>query len=261
MRFRFLVDEPKDGALNMAVDEAIYLSASESAGMATVRVYGFHPPTVSFGYRQTLEEAVDVASCRELGVDWVKRPTGGRALLHQHELTYSVAAPVGSVFRGFAVRALYDSVSAVIRNTLTRLGVALDPAETGKIRAREPALHVPCLALPGRHEITSGGRKLVASSQRRGRRAFLQHGSILRRVDAGLWARVEPRGRPGVSLQAVGIDELTPEPVSRELLVSSLLLSFEELFGSEAAREGLTRGEIERIPGLRRKYRSSHPLP
>ena len=243
----------------MAVDEALFLSASEPQGLATVRLYGFDPPTVSFGYRQSLEEAVDVDSCRELGVGWVKRPTGGRALLHQHELTYSVAAPVGEVFRGFGVRALYDSVSAVIRSALTSLGVALDPAEPEAIRAREPALHVPCLALPGRHELTSGGRKIVASSQRRGRRAFLQHGSILRRVDASLWARVEPRGRRGASLHAVGIDELTAEPVSRELLVSSLLVSFEELFDAKSAPEGLSRAEIETIPQLRRKYRSQQP--
>jgi lipoate-protein ligase A len=261
LRFRFLVDEPNEGAFNMAVDEALFLSASEPPGLTTVRLYGFDPPTVSFGYRQTLEDAVDVVSCRELGVDWVKRPTGGRALLHQHEVTYSVASPVGGVFRGFAVRALYDLVSAVIRRTLTGLWVTLDPAtldpaEPERVRVREPALDVPCLALPGRHEITAGGRKVVASSQRRGRQAFLQHGSILRQVDAGLWARVAPRGRPLASLRAVGIDELTPEPVPRELLVSSLLLSFEELFESKAATSGLTRLELERIPELQRKYRS-----
>jgi lipoate-protein ligase A len=261
LRFRFLVDEPNEGAFNMAVDEALFHSASVDPGTATVRLYGFSPPTVSFGYRQSLEQAVDVVSCRALGVDWVKRPTGGRALLHHHELTYSVAAPVGGPFHGFAVRALYASVSSVIRRALTGLGVPLDPAEGKTIRGPEPPLHVPCLALPGPHEITSGGRKVVASSQRRGRRAFLQHGSILRSVDAPLWARIEPRGRTGPSLQAVGIDELTKEPVSRERLVSSLLRSFEELFQSAAATQGLTREENGRIPQLLRKYQSMASVP
>ncbi len=256
MQFRLILDGPNEGAYNMAVDEALFLSAIDSPELPTVRLYRFDPPTVSLGYRQTLEDAVDVASCRRFGVDWVKRPTGGRALLHQHEITYSIASPVGGLFRGFGVRALYDSVSAAIRSALTGLGVALDPAEPERVRVREPALHVPCLAFPGRHEITAGGRKIVASSQRRGRRAFLQHGSILRRVDAGLWARIAPRGRPSASLRAVGIDELTPEPVPLNLLVSSLLLSFEELFESKAATDGLTRLELERVPGLQRKYRS-----
>jgi lipoate-protein ligase A len=261
LRFRFIVDEPREGAFNMAVDEVLFLSASEYPGTATVRLYEFNPATVSFGYRQTLEAAVDVDSCRKLGVDWVKRPTGGRALLHHHELTYSVAAPVGGPFRGFAVRALYASVSSAIRRALTRLEVPLDPAETGTTPSPEPALHVPCLALPGPHEITSGGRKIVASSQRRGRRAFLQHGSILRSVDALLWARIEPCGRKGPPLQAVGIDEVTREPVSRELLVSSLRLSFEELFESTAALEELTPAESERIQKLQSKYRSGPPIP
>ncbi len=255
MRFRFILDGPNEGALNMAVDEALFLSASESPGLATVRLYGFDPPTVSFGYRQSVEEAVDVEACRELGVDWVKRPTGGRALLHQHELTYSVAAPVEGPFRGFGVRDLYDAVSAVLRSALTRLGVDLDPAETGGVHTREPPHHVPCLAFPGRHEITSGGRKIVASSQRRGRQAFLQHGSILRSVDAALWARIEARKQRRTSLRAVGIDELMPEPVPLPLLVSSLRSSFEELFDARAALLGLTRGELQRIAEIRRKYR------
>ena len=255
MRFRFLVDEPNDGSLNMAVDEALLISAGEPGGGATVRVYGFDPPTVSFGYRQALAEVIDVAACRETGVGWVRRPTGGRALLHQHEVTYSVSAPVEGPFQGLGVRALYDSVSLAIRRALTALGVSLDPPRTS-VRTTEPPTYVPCLALPGPHEITAGGRKVVASSQRRGRRAFLQHGSILSRVDPLLWARVAPPGRTGASLLAVGLDELTPDPVPRQALVSSLLRSFEELFESRASVNGLTRREWELLPELRRKYRS-----
>jgi lipoyl(octanoyl) transferase len=260
LRFRFLVDEPGEGALNMAVDEALLLSASGPGAVATLRLYGFHTPTVSVGYRQSLEEAVDVARCRDLGVDCVKRPTGGRALLHQHELTYSVASPLKGAFRGLGVRAVYDSVSAAIRRALSDLGVALDPPESEAAWAREPALLVPCLALPGRHEIASGGRKIVAIAQRRGRGAFLQHGSILRSVDSGLWARLEPRDRPGAPIRAVGIDELTAEPVPHSILLASLLESFQDLFGAAAERGELTPGERRTIPGLRRKYRALSPL-
>jgi lipoate-protein ligase A len=256
LRFRILVDEPKEGALNMAVDEALFLSAGESPDSATVRLYGFDPPAVSFGYRQKPEEAIDLASCRRLGVDWVRRPTGGRALLHQHELTYSVASSTDGVFRGLGVRALYDSVSAVLRRALTGLGIALDPALPEAGPSRAPALHVPCLAVPGRHELTSEGRKVVASAQRRGRRAFLQHGSILRAVDSDLWAKVQPRGRPETALRAVGIDELTPATVSRNLLICSVLAAFEGLFEAEGQASGLSRRELARIEELQRKYRS-----
>jgi lipoate-protein ligase A len=259
LRLRILVHEPNVGAFNMAVDEALFLSAGESSEYATVRLYGFDPPTVSFGYRQKPEEAIDVASCRELGVDWVRRPTGGRALLHRHELTYSVASPMEGVFRGLGVRALYDSVSAAIRRALAGLGIALDPAELEAGPSREPALHVPCLALPGRHELASGGRKIVASAQRRGRRSFLQHGSILRSVDTDLWARVQGTGRPSIPLEAVGIDELTAKPVPAELLVASVLAAFEELFEAKGEPSGLSRPELARVADLRSKYRSTGP--
>ncbi len=256
MRFRFLLDGASEGAFNMAVDEAIFLSAGEDSGPATVRLYGFDPPTVSIGYRQKIEQAVDVARCRELGVDWVRRPTGGRALLHQHEITYSVAAPVDGVFRGLGVRALYGTVSEAIRRALTRIGIPLDPPAPDGSRAPEPGLHVPCLALPCPHEVTSGGRKIVASTQRRGRRAFLQHGSILSRVDAGFWEKLQPEGRNGVPLQAVGFDDLSPKPVSHDLLITTLKRSFEELFDAKASSEGLSGEERERLCVLRQKYRS-----
>jgi lipoate-protein ligase A len=255
LRFRFLVDEPGVGSLNMALDEVLLNSAGEPGGGATVRIYGFDPPTVSFGYRQALSEVVNVAACREAGVGWVRRPTGGRALLHQHEVTYSVSSPVEGPFQGLGVRALYDSVSLAIRRALTALGVSLDPPQSS-VRAMEPPIHGPCLALPGPHEITAGGRKVVASSQRRSRRAFLQHGSILSRVDPLLWSRVAPPGRPGASLHAVGLDELMSAPVPRQALVSSLLRSFEELFESRASADGLTRREADLLPELQRKYRA-----
>jgi lipoate-protein ligase A len=175
----------------MAVDEAFpFLCSASEPSDPRASAYGFDPPTVSFGTADPGGRG-RCRSCRELGVDWVKRPTGGRALLHQHEITYSVASPVVGVFRGFAVRALYDLVSAVIRRTLTGLWVALDPAEPEAVRVREPALHVPCLALPGSHEITSGGRKTSRAPRDAAGRS--QHGSILRRVDSGS-GRGRPRG-------------------------------------------------------------------
>src|SRR3990172_2959164 len=136
----------------MAVDEAIFLSAGADPGRATVRLYGFAPPTVSVGYRQSLAEAIDVARCRDLGVEWVRRPTGGRALLHQHELTYAVAAPADGVFRGLGVRAVYGAVNEAIRRALREVGIPLDALAPDGSREREPGLHVPCLALPRAHE-------------------------------------------------------------------------------------------------------------
>jgi lipoate-protein ligase A len=235
----------------MALDEALFLSAGE--GAATLRLYSFASPTVSVGYRQSPAETVDLVACRELGVGCVRRPTGGRALLHHHEITYSVAAPIDGAFRGLGVRDLYRSVTGAVRRALFRLGVPLD-SEAPASGFREPRLHVPCLAVPGAHELTAGGRKVVASAQRRGRTAFLQHGSILRRVDRDLWAKLDPRRTP---LRAVGIDELPGASVPEDLLVDALVRSFEELMESPASHDDLSPAERRTLHPLLAKYRQS----
>lgn len=243
----------------MAVDETLFRSAL-SGGPATLRLYRFQPPTVSYGYRQRLSEALDVDACHAEGVGFVRRPTGGRALLHQHELTYSLTAPTEGIFHGLAVRAVYHSVNQFLRRALDTLGVPLDPEPAWDAPDREPDKPnrpngaLPCLASARRHEITSGGRKLVASAQRRTRRAFLQHGVFLLRVDETLWARVAPKESPS-RLEAVGMEELTPgiTPLS---LSESLFAAFASSFRIEGKPEELYPEERKLVQELLGKYRS-----
>ena len=84
-----------DGATNMAIDEAIMIAVAEGRSPPTVRFYGWTPPCVSIGYAQSMRETVDLDACRAHGYTWVRRPTGGRAVLHVDELTYSITAPQG----------------------------------------------------------------------------------------------------------------------------------------------------------------------
>lgn len=246
----------------MAVDEAIFRSVLGSDSVATVRLYQFSRPTLSFGYAQRLREVCRPDACRELGVDCVRRPTGGRALLHEHELTYAVAAPARGIFARLSVREAYGVVSATLASGLSRLGVPLDRAPGPgalEARARSPRTGgavVPCLAAPEPHELTSGGRKLVPSAQRRRRQGFLQHGSILTRVDPTLWERIRPVGdeRP---LAAVGLEELLPRAPEREELSEALVAAFEELFGEPPGGSELTPVERALARDLTADYRAS----
>lgn len=266
MRWRLLIHPPAGAAHNMAVDETLYLSA-RSSGQATVRLYGFAEPTVSLGFRQELEDAVNEEACRRNGVGLVRRITGGRALLHQHELTWSVTAPTRfGAFRGLSVRDAYRRVNGAIRRACLELGLHLDP-ETTSLR-RSPSRSeeadggggLPCLAAPSPHEITVAGRKLVPSAQRRHRESLLQHGSILFSVDVELWNRIRPeRGSP--ALNAVGLEELLPTPPSSTGWVEGLRRSFADLFGEEATvPSGLGREEQTSIERLERKYASEAHL-
>jgi lipoate-protein ligase A len=255
LRFRFLVDEPADGPHNMAVDEALYRSALGPESLATVRLYEFRNPTVSYGYRQRVEDVIDPPACRRHGVEWVRRPTGGRALLHQHELTYSVACPVAGPLRGLSVRGVYDFVNGAIRQALTRLGVPVDGAALAlRSAGRVVPPHLPCLALPERHEICSGAKKLVASAQRRTARGFLQHGAVLYRVDRSLWSRICPEVSRVVPLEAIGIEDLVPDPPPRSALAAALRASFEEAFDGAAEPAELDPQERMLARSLRGKY-------
>jgi len=155
--WRLIVDGEAGGATNMAVDTAIMTSVVEGASPPTLRFYAWSPPCLSLGRSQSASE-VDSSACRAAGIDLVRRPTGGRAILHTDELTYSVA--------------LLQDLLAGLRALGAEVGQA-----TGQ---RKPAAELTpvCFETPSDYEITVGGRKLVGSAQWRGRGGVLQHGSL-----------------------------------------------------------------------------------
>ena len=261
MQFRLIVDGRHggaDGAWNMAVDEALLESAMKPGAIPTLRLYHFHRPTVTFGYGQEVAQAVNEAGCRDRRVEWVRRITGGRALLHQHELTYSVAAPPFTR----SVKSAYQAVTGALRSALERLGVPVDPPgaqqEVRGVRGVRAPGHLPCLAVPTGQEITAGGLKVVASAMRFRRRGFLQHGSILWSIDRRLSKQVTGLGEQE-PLTAVGLQELDAvnAPAFGEAeLVEALSSAFEELLGAPATPGALSPEESQRVSNLVEKYRS-----
>lgn len=137
-------------------------------------VYGWAQPTLSFGRNQAAVGCYDLERMRSLCIDVVRRPTGGRALLHNREVTYSVTAPV---VPGIAVRESYERINSILLAALERLGVGASVAD----RASPVATlsNSPCFATPSGGELIADGRKLVGSAQWRDAGVLLQHGSIL----------------------------------------------------------------------------------
>ena len=175
--WRLLLDPPASGAWNMAVDEVLLDGVAAGSAPPTLRFYQWAPPCLSLGYFQPFE-VVDVDGCRALGVDLVRRPTGGRAILHDRELTYSVALPARLLGDDGGVLPSYHRLSLALEAGLSRLGV---PVARAPESAGQPApAHGPvCFDRPSAHEILLDGRKLVGSAQVRRAAAILQHGSIL----------------------------------------------------------------------------------
>lgn len=178
MPWHLILTQPLPGADNMAFDEAL-LERARERGEVFCRVYGWARPTLSLGRNQTAAGCYDLARAQALGVDVVRRPTGGRAVLHHRELTYAVAMPVTGSLRESSAR-----INRLVGDALRRLGVAAAPARPAG-RSPAPSL-APCFELPTRDELVAEGRKLVGSAQWREEGALVQHGSILVDDDQGL---------------------------------------------------------------------------
>ena len=184
-----LVTPPADGARNMAVDSAL-LERARSSGEVVARIYEWSRPTLSFGRNQTARGHYDRPRANALGVDFVRRPTGGRAVLHHRELTYSVTAPADALG---TLREAYARINGLLLAALRTLGV--DASVAGRT-ARTPAPGLaPCFDLPAEGELTAAGRKLAGSAQWRDAHALLQHGSILVDDDQALATTLLRHGR------------------------------------------------------------------
>lgn len=241
---RSLVDRPAPGAWNMAVDEALLQSAR--GAVSTVRFYRWEPGCLSFGRNQTARDRYDPEAIAEAGVDVVRRPTGGRAVFHHREVTYSVIAPTGL---WGSLRDCYERINRALTRGLRELGVPADLVEAGVGRAPRPTTRA-CFRDPVSGEVTAGGRKLVGSAQWRDEGAFLQHGSILLHDDQHL-AESLRHAPPAARVKAASLSTwLAPLP-SFESIVRALSAGFETEFqlpvlaGSLTPRERVAAGELQ----------------
>ncbi len=188
MQWRFLTDDDLPGARNMARDVAILEAVSEGSSPATVRLYGWDPPCLTLGRHQGLD-AADLAFCAGNGVDVVRRPTGGRALLHHLELTYAVIAPLGVSPLPRNLQDAYRRVCAGLVRACHELDVEAE-LTGGEVNLRlpSPTSTAPCFEAPAGGEVVVRGRKLIGSAMRAHAGCTLQHGAILLDWDARLQA-------------------------------------------------------------------------
>lgn len=164
------------GAVNMELDGALARSLEEGRIPPTVRFYGWRPYALSLGYHQD-EADVDAAALTRAGIDLVRRPTGGKAILHAHEATYCVVVPLGDQLP----RDVYRFINECLIRGLALLGIEASlSGASDDFRAlyQDPA-SLPCFTSSARSELLVGGKKLVGSAQRKMGPVILQHGSVL----------------------------------------------------------------------------------
>jgi lipoyl(octanoyl) transferase len=240
MRWKLLHTPPLRGAENMALDHAL-LDRARRTGEAVFRVYSWANPTLSFGRNQSVRGVFDPDRAKRAGIDVVRRPTGGRAVLHHREITYSVSSPVSP---DEPLRESYSRINRLLVDGLARLGVRADVASPVE-RAPRPGAS-PCFEVPSAGELVVNGRKLVASAQWRDRDALVQHGSLLIEDDQGTVASLASRPIPSAVPAATLHDSLGRSPAIAEVVTAlfSAVRDVEDPSASELGTDDSLESEL-----------------
>lgn len=241
----------------MAVDEAIARAVAAGRSQPTLRFFRWDPPCLSLGFNQPYTVAAE-SFCRAHGIEITRRPTGGRAVLHHRELTYSVAVPLG--FGPFPrdLQGCYRLICQALISGLRRLGVAaeLSAAPEALIPPKSAA---PCFIQPAGGEIVVGSRKLVGSAMRRLSSVVLQHGSLLVEWDSRLQAGALGLDSDSTLRSAVvTLAELLPRLPTWEELTAALTAGFAATVEGELVAGALSDGERAEAERLAREV-YGHP--
>lgn len=224
--WRLLRSAPQSGAMNMAIDDALLQMVSTGRSLPILRLYRWYPPALTLGYSQSIDAGVDLSACRKEGIDVVRRTTGGRAVLHDYEVTYAVVAPSGPPF-GNTVPESYRIIAGVLREALARMGISAELVPGRSHGRQERAV---CFTAPAQYELLVDGCKVAGCAQKRLGGTFLQHGSLPLDIDLEQLSRILPGGT-GESAEerfhGVGwLNRFAPSPLDIDLVETHLIAAF-----------------------------------
>jgi lipoate-protein ligase A len=255
MTWRLIIDGDLPGAQNMARDVAILEAVSTGDSPPTVRLYGWDPPCLTLGKHQGLD-AADLEFCRGNDVDVARRPTGGRALLHHLELTYSVVAPLGVPPLPTALQDAYRLICGGLVRACRSLGIDAELTGGGvNLQLPNPTSTVPCFEAPAQGEVVVGGRKIIGSAMRAHAGCILQHGAILLDWDGGLQAGAmgltdDSTLRPQVTTIGEQLGEVPPRATVESAVIGGLSAGLDvvprpsQLTEAESDRASVLVGEF-----------------
>ena len=262
--WRLLITPPAHGAWNMAVDESILEAVGTGTSLPTLRLYAWEPACLWLGYAQPLTD-VNIPRLKARGWEVVRRPTGGRAVLHTDELTYSVIAPLNEPRVAGTVLESYRRLAQALVQALTLLSLPVQINEN----ASAPHASAPnpiCFEVPSTYEITIAGKKLVGSAQARRKEGVLQHGSLplvgdLTRIIQVLdFPDEAARAHAAVRLlsQATTVETALASKVTWDEAARAYIAAFKTVLALDLQPGSLSADEIRRADELVRvKY--DHP--
>lgn len=262
--WRLVITPPAPGAWNMAVDEAILTSIGKQLVPPTLRLYSWNPPCLSLGYAQLFSD-VDRPNLAARGWHLVRRPTGGRAILHTDELTYSVIGPLSDPRLAGSVLDSYRCLASALLSALHRLNI---PAESHATSASQgsTARGPVCFEVPSNYEITVVGKKLIGSAQARRKEGLLQHGALPLSGDLTRITQVlkfsDETSRQEAALRllahATTAEAVLGYPLTWQAAAQAFQSAFQEVLNLQLTLEPLTKDEKTRTTELVRD-KFDHP--
>jgi len=250
--WRLIVNAPAEGAWNMAVDEAILESTVTFQQPTTLRLYSWNPYCLSLGYAQTSTD-VNEQNLHKHEWDLVRRPTGGKAILHADELTYSICASQDDPLVQGSVLESYRHLSLGLLEALNFLGLAAR-AEPHQEARKHPMSQPICFEMPSDYEITIKGKKIIGSAQARKKNGVLQHGAIplfgdIARITEVLeYTDIEKKRESCTRLRthATTLQEELGQKISWKKLAEAILYGFEKALNIEFIWGSLSTLERQR---------------
>jgi len=263
--WRFLPFRISNAYENMAVDEALFRVLQERGGPPTLRFYGWERPALSVGYFQNINHGINLQRCMQCGIEIVRRPTGGKAVLHGREMTYAVVSREESPFSPDDLIGNYQTICACLIQGFAELGIAVNMAGTDYNKDANINREAICFACPAPFELLARNRKICGSAQVRSHGCFLQHGSVLLDFDAEtndllFSCSVDKKSGQEARLAAriTSVREETGSAVTAEMLGKVMKRAFAEVWSIRLIRGKLTREEQTLKNDLvRNKYTNS----
>lgn len=235
--WRLIIDEAHDGFYNMALDWTL-LSCSN---IPTLRFYTWDPPALSIGWSQVTTD-LNIRAILDDSLDVVRRPTGGRAIFHQDELTYSVIFPYGHYMTKHSIMESYRIISEALVEGLKRLGINAEFGRGERNLYKNPS----CFASASRYEVLVNGKKLIGSAQRRTKKGLIQQGTIL--LDKSYLDLVKYISAEGdkdlLALKSISLSEITDNGDDEQKLVLKMKEGFEKIFNVKLVKNSLKNDEV-----------------
>jgi lipoate-protein ligase A len=244
-KWRLLLTGASTAATNMSIDRAVLVANSEGLVPPTVRFYEWKPPAISIGYFQGLEEEVDLVNCKKLGVDYVRRITGGGAVFHEHELTYSIV--------------ISESHPEIPKNIMDSYGRICGAIIKGLKNLNIESQYKPI------NDILTNGKKISGNAQTRKMKTVLQHGTVLMDVDVEKMfsilkvpnEKIKDKLIADVKDRVTSIKHVINEEISFAKVAESMKNGFEEEFNVELELGVLTDTERDLTKKFEKEYFSN----